>query len=135
MFTDKRGICTNKVDNLNSFLQELCPSLDFDFLVKFKVTRGHTFKINGSYSRALAPTCGALVTCLQNTPFENTVRKGEIALNEQFLLFLQCFCPLRKFSSIFINFRIVIHKLFHFERVYNLWFGKELKVLIFFVRG
>ena len=26
-------------------------------------------------------------------PFENTVGKGEIALNEQFLLFPQCFLP------------------------------------------
>ena len=28
---------------------------------------------------------------LQYKPFENTVGKGEIARNEQFLLFLQCF--------------------------------------------
>ena len=30
-------------------------------------------------------------TCLQYKPFENTVGKGEIARNEQFLLFPQCF--------------------------------------------
>ena len=30
---------------------------------------------------------------LGNKPFENTVGKGEIACNEQFLLFLQCFLP------------------------------------------
>ena len=29
--------------------------------------------------------------CLQYQPFENTVGKGEIAGNEQFLLFPQCF--------------------------------------------
>ena len=29
--------------------------------------------------------------CLQYRPFENTVGKGEIARNEQFLLFPQCF--------------------------------------------
>ena len=28
-----------------------------------------------------------------NKPFENTVGKGEIARNEQFLLFPQCFLP------------------------------------------
>ena len=33
----------------------------------------------------------ALVTCLQYQSFENTVGKGEIAHNEQFLFFPQCF--------------------------------------------
>ena len=32
-------------------------------------------------------------TCLQNTFFENTVGKGEIACKEQFLLFAQHFLP------------------------------------------
>ena len=31
--------------------------------------------------------------CLQGKSFENTVGKGEIAPNEQFLLFPQCFLP------------------------------------------
>ena len=31
--------------------------------------------------------------CLQNKSFENTMGKGEIARNEQFLLFPQCFLP------------------------------------------
>ena len=31
--------------------------------------------------------------CLQYKSFENTVGKGEIARNEQFLLFPQCFLP------------------------------------------
>ena len=30
---------------------------------------------------------------LGNKPFENTVGKGEIARNKQFLLFPQCFLP------------------------------------------
>ena len=34
-------------------------------------------------------------TCLQYKSFENTVGKGEIARNEQFLLFPQCFLPFR----------------------------------------
>ena len=31
--------------------------------------------------------------CLQHKSFENTVEKGEITHNEQFLLFPQCFLP------------------------------------------
>ena len=34
-----------------------------------------------------------LLTPLGNKPFENTVGKGEIARNEQFLPFPQCFLP------------------------------------------
>ena len=34
-----------------------------------------------------------MFTCLQYKSFENTVGKGEIARNEQFLLFPQCFLP------------------------------------------
>ena len=32
-------------------------------------------------------------SCLQYKSFENTVRTGEIARKEQFLLFLQCLLP------------------------------------------
>ena len=41
---------------------------------------------------------------LQHKSFENTVGKGEIAHNEQFLLFLQCFLSahLENFFIIFI---------------------------------
>ena len=35
-----------------------------------------------------------LLTTMGNKPFENTVGKGEIAGNEQFLLFPQCFLPI-----------------------------------------
>ena len=34
-----------------------------------------------------------LLTPLGNKPFENTMGKGEIARNKQFLLFPQCFLP------------------------------------------
>ena len=34
------------------------------------------------------------LTCLQYKSFENTVGKGEIARNEQFLLFPLCFLPI-----------------------------------------
>ena len=36
--------------------------------------------------------------CLQYKSFENTVGKGEIAHNEQFLLFPQCFLPIWRVS-------------------------------------
>ena len=35
-------------------------------------------------------------TCLRYKSFENTVGKGEIARNEEFLLFPQCFLPIWK---------------------------------------
>ena len=52
--------------------------------------------------------------CLQYKSFENTVEKGEIARNEQFLFFFpRYFLPFsRTFSTIFIKFRIVVCKLF-----------------------
>ena len=56
--------------------------------------------------------------------FENTVGKGEIARNEQFLLFPQCFLHfLRDLSAMFIKLRIVVCKLLQFGRVQNLSFG------------
>ena len=39
------------------------------------------------------PTQRHLLTPVGNKPFENTAGKGEIAHNEQFLLFPQCFLP------------------------------------------
>ena len=48
--------------------------------------------------------------------FENTVGKGEIARNEQFLLFHGVFYPLEERSAIFIKFEIVVCKLFQFGR-------------------
>ena len=42
------------------------------------------------------PTQALVFTCLQFKSFENTVGKGEIARNEQFLLFPQCFLLLWK---------------------------------------
>ena len=41
--------------------------------------------------------------CLQFKSFENTAGKGEIARNEQYLLFPQCFLPLGELSAIFIK--------------------------------
>ena len=42
------------------------------------------------------PKQALVFTCLQYKSFENNARKEEIACNEQFLLFAQCFLPLSK---------------------------------------
>ena len=57
--------------------------------------------------------------------FENTVGKGEIARNEQFLLFPQCFYLFEELSVIYIKFENDVCKLFQFGRVYNMSFGNE----------
>ena len=52
----------------------------------------HTFHdIEAFKAIAVADFC--FLTPLGNKPFENTVEKGEIARNEQFLLYSQCFPP------------------------------------------
>ena len=49
----------------------------------------------------------------QHKSFENTVGKGEIARNEQFLLFPQCFLTaFGELSAIFVKFGVVVCKLF-----------------------
>ena len=50
-------------------------------------------------------------TCLLCMSFENTVEKGEIARNEQFLLFPTVFSTLLEIFSIFIKLKIVVCKL------------------------
>ena len=49
--------------------------------------------------------------------FENTVGKGEIAPNEQFLLFPVFSTHLSGLSASFIKFEIVVCKRFQFGRV------------------
>ena len=71
-------------------------------------------------------TLSLVFTCQQYKSFENTVGKGVIARNEQFLLFPQCFLPFGGLSAIFIKYRVFVCKLIHFGRVYNLLFGKGL---------
>ena len=59
---------------------------------------------------------------LQYKSFENTVGKGEIAHNEQFLLFPQCFVYLYiELSAIFIKFKIVGCKLLQFHVKFVVW--------------
>ena len=56
--------------------------------------------------------------------------KGEIARNEQFLLFPQCFQPFQRTFCHLKKNQIVVCKLFQFGRVRNLSFGKGLNPLI-----
>ena len=64
------------------------------------------------------PKQALVFTCLQYKSFENTVGKGEIARNEQFLLFPTVFSThLDGLSAIFGKFEIVICLLFQFGRV------------------
>ena len=46
------------------------------------------------FSTCPFPKQTLVFTCLQYKSFENTVGKGEIARNEQFPLFQQCFLPI-----------------------------------------
>ena len=54
----------------------------------------------------MCPKHGLIFTCLQYKSFENAAGKGEIAGNEQFLLFPQCFLPVRR-------------TVFHFHQILN----------------
>ena len=47
----------------------------------------------GCYVIKPFPKQAHVFTCLRYKSFENTVGKGEIACNKQFLLFLKCFLP------------------------------------------
>ena len=74
------------------------------------------------------PTFKILVRTLylQFKSFENTVGKGEIALNKQILLFPQCFYLFGELSGIFNKFEIVVCNLFQFGRVWILLSRKNL---------
>ena len=54
--------------------------------------------------------------CLQYKSFENTVGKGEIACNKQFLLPHSVFYLFGELSAIFIKSEIVVCKLIQFWR-------------------
>ena len=70
------------------------------------------------------PKQALVFTCLQYKSFENTVGKGEIARYEQFLLFYS----FGELSAIFTTFKTVVCKLFQFESVHDLSFGKRLNI-------
>ena len=71
--------------------QEIAPNYDVRiniFFIKF---------CRKWFISELFPKQALVFTCLQYKSFENTVGKGEIARDEQFLLFPQCFLPVWRF--------------------------------------
>ena len=89
----------------------------------FKRLELQTHKSQGLFGKGF-PKQAQVFTCRQYRSFENTMGKGEIARNEQFLLFPLCFLLVYR---TFCHFnQIVICQLFTFGRVYNLLFGKGL---------
>ena len=64
--------------------------------------------------------------CLQYKSLENTVGNEKLLVTSNFSFSLSVFYPLRELSAIFIEFEIVVCKLFQFEAVQNVSFGKEL---------
>ena len=66
--------------------------------------------------------------CLQYKSSENTVGKGEIAHNEQFLLFPQCFLhSWENFQPFLTTFEIVVCKLIQFGLVQNIVAWERVK--------
>ena len=65
--------------------------------------------------------------CMLYKSFENTVGKEGIGRDEQFIFSNSVFYLFEERSAIFIEVKIVVCKLFQFERVQNLLFLKGLK--------
>ena len=63
------------------------------YVVPFKCFEFENLKIYCQNKGLPFPKEALVFMCLQYKSFENTVGKGEIALNEQFLLFPQFFLP------------------------------------------
>ena len=93
------------------FFSELCPLFDLDILSSIKhptAERWHPHavllltivvvlnigKFDSLHVCLHFPKQALVFTFLHYKSFENTVGKGEIARNEQFLLFPQCFLPI-----------------------------------------
>ena len=78
----------------------------FPKLLHIKQNRsGIRVQLNGALTErglTLFPNQVLVFMCLQDKSFENTVGKGEIARNEQFLLFPHCFLPI---CQTFCHFR------------------------------
>ena len=65
----------------------------------------------------LFPKETLVVTCLQYKSFENSVGTGEIARNEQILLFPHCLYLFREISACIIEVKIIVCTLFQLGRV------------------
>ena len=63
-----------------------------NYLKRMKVKRTKNYNFV-EVSLQSFPKQAHVFTCLQYKSLENTVGKGEIAHNEQYLLFPQCFLP------------------------------------------
>ena len=71
---------------------EILQSKYYFFFLSYKIV--DLFKLKALSSNNLTHShTMTLLMPLGNKPVENTVGKGEIARNEQFLLFQQCFLP------------------------------------------
>ena len=60
---------------------------------KYHIIRRVRFRWDPPLRKISGSALEHLLTPLGNKPFENTVGKGEIAHNEQYLLFPLCFLP------------------------------------------
>ena len=70
------------------------------------------------------PKQALFFTCLQYTSFENSVGKEEIARNEQFLLFPQCFLVLENFLLFPLNLKLSFANSFSLQNSRICRFGK-----------
>ena len=100
----------------------------------------HTRKNQGLFGKGLRnifvypfPKQGLVFTCLKYMSFESSVGKREIARNEQFLLFPQCFL------SIWRNF-FLFHQIWNYHlqtllvwKSLKLSFGKGLNILVIYM--
>ena len=71
------------------------------------------------------PKQALVFMCLQYKSFENTVGKGEIARNKQFLLFPQCFVPILKTICISLNLKLSSANSFSLEESKTCCLGKD----------
>ena len=74
------------------------------------------------------PKQALVFTCLSVQIFRKHCGKREIARNEQFPLFHQCFLPFLQNSLPFSSNLKLVYKLFQFRRVLNLSFGKGSRI-------
>ena len=68
-------------------------------------------------------------TCLLYKFFENTVGKGAIECNKQFLLFHGVFYPFEELSAIFIKFKNYLLQTLSVWKSMNLLFGKAFRII------
>ena len=82
----------------------------------------HSFQ--SVFHQGSSPKQTCAFTCLQYKSFENTMGKGEIACNEQFLLFPSVFYPFGEFSSISLDLTHY-HPILTFDDPKEEGFGKH----------